>query len=258
MCFFFTFAQTRQLVRSWYTPQITIKNNPSRNNPTRNEVYIPEPFVAPETEEHFIFTDPWEEFEKNITTSLEPSNNICVTGCSSNNDNVQNYYNDQHCNINSYVDEDQCINDYHSINKCGSFEQPVSEPKYIENVAVHCQNLIEVYTAPILQTQSHYSVCDDRTSSSNNYQCTNTNNCEIERIKVNDEIRIHDQANCDNDTIQNEHSCDIPVNNYSSLHSLKNEILREENGYSESNKEINVDVSSSFIDVVTYTYLLFQ
>ncbi|XP_065220740.1 uncharacterized protein Gyg isoform X2 [Planococcus citri] len=249
---------TRLLLRSWYTPHITIKNNPSRNtrNPTRNEVYIPEPFVAPEIEEHFIFTDPWEEFEKNIASSvvLEPSNNNhCVTGCSYNNDNVPNCNNEnQRCNFNSsYDDEDQRPNDYHHVvvNKYGCFEPSACEPKYIERAPapVYCQNSVEVYyTASIVPTQSErLTFCDNRNSSSYiDNQCNLINNHVAEQINVYDEIhRIDDKIDCDS-VHNNEHSCDIPVNNYSSIHSLTNEILREENNYSESNRPKENDVDA--------------
>lgn len=222
-----------------------------------NEVFFPEQFVAPEVEEHFIFTDPWEEFEKNITASVEPSSNVCVTGCSYN-DTVQNFNenNEIHNNFHSWEDNPRV-----TFNECQPlaynthespvhyqppvhYEPPVYEPKLIEPAPVRYENPTEVNAAPV-NTQSNFSGCE------NGHCCSsrpneNQQNFETEQISVNNETYVNDDVN--HGSFQNLQSCDNSVNtNYSSLHSLKNEILREENSNSECKNKINDDVSNSVL-----------
>lgn len=215
-----------------------------------NEVYIPELFVAPEVEEHFIFTDPWEEFEKNIAASVESSDNINVIGYRSTNDTEKSYNEIVHHNHKTYEEQPLVYNNYqppvhkehHHYDRLNKYSPPASDQTFIESTPVHNQCSVDVYSAPDVLTLTNYTVCDNRNHSSND----KPQNYENERINVNNETCITEDISHTSSSVKNSFSCDISVN-YNSLHSLKNEILREETHYSETKSEINNDVSRSLL-----------
>lgn len=76
--FFVTLLQTRFLLRNWITPQISLKNCSYQNIPSRiniinehGDAIVSETIDRTENESHFVFTDPWDEYESRLFDNIE-------------------------------------------------------------------------------------------------------------------------------------------------------------------------------------------
>lgn len=75
--FFLTLLQTRLLLRNWITPQISLKNYSYQNIHSRINIknrhddIVSETIDRTENESHFVFTDPWDEYESSLVDKIE-------------------------------------------------------------------------------------------------------------------------------------------------------------------------------------------
>lgn len=76
--FFLTLLQTRLLLRKWITPQNPFKNYSNQNIHSRfNIINQHDDAIVLETvdqrgnERHFVFTDPWDEYESSLVDNIE-------------------------------------------------------------------------------------------------------------------------------------------------------------------------------------------
>lgn len=176
--FFLTFAQTRLLLRFWFTPHKPINYNSPRSNPSRidskylfNDFVITDEKIVLEMEEHFQFTDPWEELEETVENagSYNVSNvsdfynqyavadeTVSTTGCADNTHETHriNYDDDlgiTQLNTNFTNHFDYSTDGIH----CGTPAESICADYFWEPVSKPEPNSAEIKPKHLVQNESH-------------------------------------------------------------------------------------------------------